>query len=72
MTGGKNLPITSINSFAEYILVSQNFWRVEKFSRQDDNTWIYSEVHNMDEVMEIDSVNCELSVKEIYRKVKFN
>ncbi len=58
-----------INSFIEYTLITQNFCRVENFKRQNDKTWLYSEFRSMDEVILLDSVNCELAVAEIYRKV---
>jgi Uma2 family endonuclease len=58
-----------ISSFTEYTLITQNFCRVENFKRQDDTTWLYSEFRSMDDVISLDSVNCELAVAEIYRKV---
>ncbi len=61
-----------LNSFTEYILVSQYFCRIEKFTRQDDGTWIYSKYQSNDHVVKIESVNCELPVSEIYRKVSFD
>jgi len=61
-----------LNSFTEYILVSQYFCRIEKFTRQDDGTWIYSKYQSNDHVVRIESINCELPVSEIYRKVSFD
>ncbi|MDM8550557.1 Uma2 family endonuclease [Desulfobacterales bacterium HSG2] len=58
-----------IDSFVEYILISHNFCRVEKFMRRDDKTWIYSAFRNMDEVVQIDSAMCELPIAEIYKKM---
>lgn len=61
-----------LKSFTEYILVSQYFRRVEKFTRQNDETWIYSKYQNAEHVVKIESVKCELPVSEIYRKVNFD
>ncbi|MBF0230655.1 MAG: Uma2 family endonuclease [Desulfamplus sp.] len=58
-----------IESFMEYILISQYVYRVEKFLRQKDGTWIYSKYHNPKDVIKIESINFELPVSEIYRKV---
>lgn len=59
-----------IDSFVEYVLASQYVCRVEKFTRQDDDTWIYSKYQGEDQSVTIESVNCELLVSEIYGKVK--
>lgn len=61
-----------LDSFAEYILISQYFCRVEKFTRQDNETWIYSKYQTAEHVVKIEAVNCELPVFEIYRKVNFD
>lgn len=60
-----------LDSLAEYILISQHFCRVEKFQRRDDNAWIYFAFKEMDDIVKLESVSCELSVSEIYRKVGF-
>jgi len=61
-----------ICSLREYILVSQYQCYVEKFSWQEDNTWIYSKYDKLEDVINIESIPCELPVFEIYRKVNFS
>jgi Uma2 family endonuclease len=61
-----------LDSLAEYILVSQYFFRIEKFQRRDDNAWIYSAFQEMDDIVKLESVSCELPVSEIYRKVNLS
>ena len=61
-----------IPSFKEYILISQHFCRVERFFRQNDNTWIYSEFHDLNNTISIQTIHCELSLQDIYGKIKFN
>ncbi|CAK0779526.1 Uma2 domain-containing protein [Gammaproteobacteria bacterium] len=58
-----------IDSFKEYILVSQKFCQVEHFLRQENNQWIYSAFHTMTDNLMIHSFNCILSLQEIYRRV---
>ncbi len=60
-----------IQSFIEYILISQVSPRVERFVRQNDGTWIYSIYGAMGDIVPVGSVNCELPVSEIYRKIRF-
>lgn len=59
-----------IASLAEYVLVSQDRPRVEQFFRQPDSRWLYSEV-SVAGVIKLTSIGCELSLKDIYEKVKF-
>ena len=60
-----------LDSLVEYILISQYFCRVEKFQRRADNAWIYSAFQNMEDIVKLEAVSCELPVSEIYRKVNF-
>jgi Uma2 family endonuclease len=58
-----------ITSLREYILVAQDKWRVEQFTRQDNNQWIYSEAHGDEASFALASIGCKLSLKEVYDKV---
>lgn len=58
-----------IESLAEYILITQDAVRVEQYVRQSDHTWIYNEYQNIDDVVKLESVNCELPLKELYVNV---
>ena len=59
------------NSLQEYILVSQNCVRVEHYLRQGEQ-WLLTEFSALDDQLDLASINCELSVREIYAKVKFS
>jgi Uma2 family endonuclease len=61
-----------IPSFKEYVLISQRFCRVEKYLRQNDTTWLYCEYHDLNDIIPIEMIQCELSVKDIYAKIEFN
>lgn len=58
-----------IDSLAEYILIVQDAVRVEQYVRQGDHTWLYSAYQNLDDVVKLESVNCEMTLKDIYNKV---
>jgi Uma2 family endonuclease len=60
-----------IGSFVEYILVSQDSYKIERFLRQEDNKWIYEEFHNIDDSLTIESIDCRLPMNETYRKLEF-
>jgi Uma2 family endonuclease len=58
-----------IDSLAEYILIAQNVVRVEQYVRQSDRTWLYSQYQNFEDVVKLESINCELALKDVYVKV---
>ena len=58
-----------IPSLQEYLLVAQDYCRVEKYQRQADKQWVYSEFHEMQDVVEISTLECRVTVADIYRRV---
>jgi Uma2 family endonuclease len=58
-----------IESLMEYILIAQDTVRVEQYVRQNDRTWMYSQYQNLEDLVKLESINCELSLKEVYVKV---
>ena len=69
--GDKFFYYRQIESFVEYILISQKNGRLERFIRQSDNAWLYSEFNFIDAEVELSSINCKICLKEIYEKVAF-
>ena len=59
-----------IASLMEYVLVSQDRPRVEQFLRQPDGRWLYSET-SAEGSIKLTSIDCELSLNDIYEKVEF-
>ncbi|MDT5122040.1 MAG: hypothetical protein QOC96_1522 [Acidobacteriota bacterium] len=59
-----------IESFAEYILVSQTLYRVEQFIRESERKWAYSEYRSAEDIVRLVSVECELLLRDIYVKVE--
>lgn len=62
----------SIESLQEYILVSQNEARVEKYVRHGDGFWLLSEAVGLDSEIEFSSIECKVSLAEIYDKIDFS
>lgn len=55
-----------INSFQEYILIAQDRCRIEKYVRSENDTWVYSSCDDMEKSIKMESIDCELSLSEIY------
>lgn len=58
-----------IPSLRDYLLVTQDYCRVEHYQRRDDNQWVYSEYHSLDDEVKIATLDCSVSTAEIYRRV---
>ncbi|MCY4404545.1 MAG: Uma2 family endonuclease [Candidatus Poribacteria bacterium] len=59
-----------LESLKEYILVSQDRVYVERYLRKQDE-WGYTSFRELDDVLPIASIQCELPLHEIYERVKF-
>ncbi|MBI1928940.1 Uma2 family endonuclease, partial [Candidatus Poribacteria bacterium] len=59
-----------LESLQECLLVAQNRVRVEHYLRQGEQ-WLLTELSHLDDVLYLVSIHCDLSLREIYAKVKF-
>jgi Uma2 family endonuclease len=60
-----------ITSLLEYILIAQQECRVTQYVRQENNSWLFQEVSSIKEQLHLASIDCDLLVERIYRKVRF-
>lgn len=58
-----------IESLTEYLLVSQDPYRVEQYVRQGAREWKYSDHRAAESVLKISVIGCELALKDVYAKV---
>ncbi len=65
----KFLAYQSIPSFQEYLLVEQDRVHVTHYVRQSDGAWLRRDVIGIEATVKLASVNCELTMTEIYRDV---
>jgi len=61
----------SIPSFCEYLLVAQHRPHVAQFIKRGDNEWIHREYNDLNDVVKLNSMDCELSLNEVYQDVSF-
>ena len=69
--GGEFRNYQLITSLEEYVLVSQDEPRVEKFLRQGDVGWLMTVASGLAVSIRLESVGCELSLADIYEDVTF-
>lgn len=62
----------AMSSIREYVLIKEDEMRVEHYAKQNAKQWIYKIYNERDDVISLDSINCKVSIAEIYAQVKFN
>jgi len=54
----------------ECLLVNESEMRVEHYARQNPKQWIYRIYNERDDVISLDSIQCKLSLADVYAQVK--
>lgn len=61
----------TIESFQEYLLIDQTKIRVEQYSKTGKKQWVMREYDEEDENINLNSLPFEISLQDLYNKVKF-
>lgn len=70
--GDKFYQYRNIASVRDYILIAQDKMHVEHFTRQPNNEWVlHHDVTEPEGRIVIESIRCELPLKQIYQRVAF-
>lgn len=59
----------TIESLAEYVLVAQDEYGIEQYTRQPDGRWMLSDHRSLADVVELVSIQCSLALREVYEKL---
>jgi Uma2 family endonuclease len=60
----------TIESIAEYLLISSDRVHVDLFRRQPDGDWLLKSAGRVEEVLDLESVGCRLSLADLYEQVE--
>ena len=60
----------AMDSIKEFVLLKEEEMRVEHYARQNAKQWIYRIYNERDDVISLESINCKVSLSEIYAQVK--
>ena len=60
-----------IPSFREFLLIAQDRCYIEHYVKRKDGRWEFSVIDELQSVIGLPSIECELAVAEIYDKVEF-
>jgi Uma2 family endonuclease len=69
--GDKFTHYKSIPSFREYILVAQHRPHITQLQKKDDGDWIYREFNDLDAILRLQSLDCEIALRDVYQNVSF-
>lgn len=61
----------AMDSIKECLLVKEDEMRIEHYAKQNAKQWIYKIYNERDDVASLDSVNCKVSLAEVYAQIKF-
>jgi len=59
----------TLDSLAEHLLVAQEEYRIEQYTRQPDGSWILAETSSLQGVVDLGSIDCSLALIDVYKKV---
>lgn len=60
----------TLESFQEYLLISQDTINVQRFHKKGDD-WIFTDASELEDTITLASVDCTLALADIYHKVEF-
>ena len=59
----------TLDSLAQYLLVSQDRVHVDLYTRQPGGCWVLSEASRLEDTLELRSLGCRLALADLYEKV---
>ncbi|MCW6038835.1 Uma2 family endonuclease [Spirulina subsalsa FACHB-351] len=62
----------SISQLQEYLLIDQKSYRVELYRKVGERQWLFTEFIGKDAIVELEIVNIQIALSELYKRVKFN
>lgn len=63
---------TALTDITDYVLIEQDEMRVEHFIKSGEKEWNVRLLTEKADKLVLESINCEISLDEIYREVKFS
>jgi Uma2 family endonuclease len=67
--GDKFAHYRTLASLVDYLLIAQERLHVEHYQRQPGGAWLLREYRALDQVVEIASIGCQLTLADVYQKV---
>jgi len=69
--GEKAFFYRATESIQAYLLVEQNRPHIEQYVRQEDGSWRFTEISNLEGNIHLPTIDCTLQLTEVYERVEF-
>jgi len=69
--GDKFTHYKSIESFSEYLLLSQVRTLATHYVRTESGMWMYEEINDLDASLQLATLDCQIEMRDIYEDVEF-
>jgi Uma2 family endonuclease len=60
----------TIETLTDYVLIAQDSYRVEHYSRQESGIWEFRDAVDLDAAITLSSIECTLALADVYEKVE--
>ena len=60
-----------IKSLREYVLIAQDRPRIERYLRQENDEWLYTDAAGIEASLDLQSIGCRLVLADVYELVTF-
>jgi Uma2 family endonuclease len=62
----------SLPEFQEYILIDQYQYYLKQFAKNQEAKWVLTDYYGQDARLKLESIDFQLSLQELYKRVDFN
>ena len=69
--GEKLAEYRRIPTLQEYLLISQDAPRIERYLKQDAHNWLYTELTGLDQQLALPSIDCVLHFSDVFHRIDF-
>jgi Uma2 family endonuclease len=69
--GDKFAAYRTIATFQEYLLIDQSQHRVEQYTKQSENQWLFTEHRGKEARLLLSSISVELALMDLYENIEF-
>lgn len=59
-------------SVQEYLIISQDSPRIERYFKQDNFNWLYTELSGLEQKLALKSISCVLEFNVVFRRIDFD
>jgi Uma2 family endonuclease len=60
----------TIETLRDYLLIAQDHYHVEHYARQANGQWLLSEATQLENAIDLQSIECTLRLEDVYEKVE--